>query len=643
MLKFFFVLVLVVWVVSYAPTPLAAERSDDAPYPELVMQQARERALWTDRQWLLLLHYKKTLWGAYQSEEDGPDFFASPKGKYDPQAELLATIEGFFANPADIVPPREHPQCVFPARYKWLVAQLGIDPGQLPKQPCERLDEWLTTLHAEKITLIFASFYMNNPASMFGHTFLRVDATREGPDQPLLNFGVNYAANADTSNIDPFSYVFKGLFGFFPGTFTIFPYYAKVQEYSNWESRDLWEYELNLTKDQVDYFLLHLWELGGNYFDYYYFQENCSYHILSLLEVANPDLHLTDRFAFQVIPSETVKVVVEQAGLVSRRTYRPSILSQMNRKWTAMSEHQRHGLLRLAHDPAWIQSAESLAMPPNELAPVLDAYLDYAQYRGMQDHPNENRFNRDNNSILLARARLGVIHADADPAPVFSTPPELGHGSAHVGLGYGGLAAERFEEFTIRPAYHDVLANDVGYNRDSQILFFDTTVRRYHELDAVRLESFKLLDIISLTPFDPLFRRMSWKLSIGVDTIHDLPCGGCRAAGASYGLGGTYSPRPDAPLRLYGLVSAHAQYAPRLGTNYRLGGGATVGILWDLTSAWRAQVVGDYVNFGLGHRASLRRLALVQRYALGRNVDVRLNLGVLNEQRDWLASANVYF
>jgi hypothetical protein len=282
-------------------------------------------------------------------------------------------------------------------------------------------------------------------------------------------------------------------------------------------------------------------------------------------------------------------------------------------------------------------------MPPNELAPVLDAYLDYAQYRGMQDHPNENRFNRDNNSILLARARLGVIHADADPAPVFSTPPELGHGSAHVGLGYGGLAAERFEEFTIRPAYHDVLANDVGYNRDSQILFFDTTVRRYHELDAVRLESFKLLDIISLTPFDPLFRRMSWKLSIGVDTIHDLPCGGCRAAGASYGLGGTYSPRPDAPLRLYGLVSAHAQYAPRLGTNYRLGGGATVGILWDLTSAWRAQVVGDYVNFGLGHRASLRRLALVQRYALGRNVDVRLNLGVLNEQRDWLASVNVYF
>ena len=26
--------------------------------------------------------------------------------------------------------------------------------------------------------------------------------------------------------------------------------------------------------DQVNDLLLHLWELGGNYFDYYYFQEN---------------------------------------------------------------------------------------------------------------------------------------------------------------------------------------------------------------------------------------------------------------------------------------------------------------------------------------------------------------------------------
>jgi hypothetical protein len=88
---------------------------------------------------------------------------------------------------------------------------------------------------------------MNNPASMFGHTFLRVDKNREGPEQTLLNYGVNYAANVDTKNVNALAYAFEGLFGFFRGTFTLFPYYAKVQEYSNWESRDLWEYELDFT------------------------------------------------------------------------------------------------------------------------------------------------------------------------------------------------------------------------------------------------------------------------------------------------------------------------------------------------------------------------------------------------------------
>ncbi len=135
---------------------------------------------------------------------------------------------------------------------------------------------------------------------MFGHTLLRVDSRRTGPSRKLLNYGANYAAKPDTENA--VLYALKGLVGLFEGHFTIFPYYTKVQEYNNWESRDLWEYELNFTEDQLDYLLLHLWELGGTFFEYYYFQENCSYHILSLLEVANPDLHLKDEFFFSVIP-----------------------------------------------------------------------------------------------------------------------------------------------------------------------------------------------------------------------------------------------------------------------------------------------------------------------------------------------------
>lgn len=643
MLRLGFVLafLLIHWLV--APFKVEASESESRRYLQILLQQATERKLWEQRHWLLLGHYKKNIWGGFESQEDGPDFFVAPSGKYDPQAEFTATLSSFFTAPSDLAPEQEHPQCVFPARYKWLDSQLGFDPNRLPKPHCERLDDWLVTLDPEKITFIFASFYMNNPASMFGHTFLRIDKHRQGPDQPLLNYGVNYAAVVDTRNTSDLAYIFNGLFGFFPGRFTLFPYYLKVQEYSNWESRDLWEYELNFTKDQIDYFLLHLWELGGNYFDYLYFQENCSYHILSLLEVANPDLHLTDPFLFQVIPTETVKVVVQQPGLVTRRVYRPSILSQMNQKLMTMDAAQERSLQRLAKEPSAIDSPEFGTLSPDEQAAVLDAYLDYAQYRSMKANPTESTFTRENRAILIARSKLSTVSRGTDDNIQLSTPPELGHGSARAGLGYGGFHRERFEQLTIRPAYHDLLARDIGYNRNSQILFFDTTLRYYPDLDALHLESFKLLDIVSLTPFDPFFRRLSWQLSVGVETIRDIECGFCNAANLAYGIGLSYHPSRTAPILLYGLATAQTQYAGQLGPNYRLGGGGTGGLLWDITPSWRVQVKGDYMNFPLGDRSNYHRVAVVQRYALGRDLDVRLDIGQFNGKSDWSFAINLYF
>jgi len=74
----------------------------------------------------------------------------------------------------------------------------------------------------------------------------------------------------------------------------IAPYYSKVNEYLFGESRDLWEYALDLEPSQVEWLVEHLWELVVNgSFDYFYLDENCSFHLLSLLEIAQPQWHLT--------------------------------------------------------------------------------------------------------------------------------------------------------------------------------------------------------------------------------------------------------------------------------------------------------------------------------------------------------------
>ena len=65
------------------------------------------------------------------------------------------------------------------------------------------------------------------------------------------------------------------------------PFYLKTQGYSNLESRDLWDYDLDLTPAQIAFLLKHAWEMGSTYSDYYFFTKNCSYQLLTLLEAAD--------------------------------------------------------------------------------------------------------------------------------------------------------------------------------------------------------------------------------------------------------------------------------------------------------------------------------------------------------------------
>lgn len=631
-----FVLVLAIVLGAIAAPHIAA--AEDPPYLTELINNAEAQDLSRDRYWQLLLHYRRTLGGSYESEEDAPQFFAAPNGKTDPRAELVATLRAFFTPPSALKPDEEHPQCVFPARYKWLDRRLGFDPTRLPPQPCKRLDDFLREISPERITLVFASHYLNNPASMFGHTLLRIDKKHDGPPQKLLNYGINYAANADTSNV--LAYAFRGLFGGFRGVFSLYPYYVKVQEYNNFENRDLWEYEMNFTDDQMNYFLRHVWELGGNYFDYWYFDENCSYHLLALLEVADPSLHLTDQFWYHVIPGETVKVVTAQSGLVVRRVYRPSLVSQLNQKRLQMSSVEQQVFYRLVNDPDAIREPEYLELSPPEKALVLDAYLDYAQYRDMQRAQTGNAIDPTTRRMLLERSQINARREDP-PQPVsFSSPPELGHGSAHIGVRTGRNEDEHFEEISIRPGYHDLLAKDAGYGRGSQILFLDLAARYYRDSDLTKLDRFKLVDIASLTPYDPLFDNTSWTLSVGIDTLRDLDCRYCNTFKGEFGFGSAYS---RGPLLAYGLINVDVEITDRLDHDYRLGGGATVGALIDVTEDWRIQLSATYTGFPLGHESSYYQASAALRYAVSQNMDLRAVWDQFDRRDEWTLGVNLYF
>ena len=229
-----------------------------------------------------------------QSELDGPEFFFAPDGRQNPEAELISSLEA-FGRDLKIGRLQLHPQCAFPERFRFLVEKFK---RSYPKVDCPKFREFLEMFHGPRgVSLVFSSAYPNNPASMFGHTFLKIESGRKNH---LIDMGINYAAIArrDTQLL---AFMYLGTMGGYKGMWSMEPYFHKVNEYINSESRDLWEYELTLSPEETLRLLAHLWELEvTSYLDYYFFDENCSYQILRAIEAIRPSVMPVTRWTAAV-------------------------------------------------------------------------------------------------------------------------------------------------------------------------------------------------------------------------------------------------------------------------------------------------------------------------------------------------------
>src|SRR2546428_7509052 len=630
------------WLLAFllvVTTVGAAEGNDDAYLTELI-RRASEARLAEQRYWHLLLHYRENLGGGYTSEVDDPGFFMAPTGKTDPQAELEATLAKFFSDEL-VGRSRQPAQCAFVARYHWLKSELAIDDRRLPPQTCERFQSWFAEMNPQSITLIFASAFLNNPSSMFGHTFLRIDPKGQTEQTRLLAYTINYAAEVTTEN--EFAFAILGVFGGFKGYFSTIPYYIKVQEYRDFANRDIWEYLLNLSAEQITRMLMHAWELGNAYFDYFFFKENCSYHILSLLEVADPRLRLTDQFVAWTVPADTVRVITQYPDLVADIAYRPSRSTQIRRKRAVLSEAEDQSELRLIDDPAAADSAEFTRLPPDRQTFLLDLATDYLRYRSATAPAGGAAPYRDQQrALLVTRSRIKIPSEDTPIMP-FTDRPQLGHSTSRAGLGAGWRQDEFFEELTIRAGYHDLLDPDVGFASGAQIELLSFSLRHYNRRDQSRLERFKLADIVSLTPTDALFKSPSWKISAGYDTVNRHDCRYCGNANLNGGIGvaaETHASRPEVHLRLTDL---DANYSHAFEQNHRVGGGGTVGLLADFTERWKVLLSGTYLGYPLGEHSDEVRASVQQRYTLMNDLALRLEFNHRRRDNEAVLSVQVYF
>lgn len=603
-------------------------------------ETARGMRLWEDRSWRLLVHYRRSLWGGYKSESTLPSFFLAPNGRRSPQVELEATLAAFFEpEPRDA--GTTHSQCRFPERYAWLKERLGSDPRKLPERSCPEFENWRKALDPRSVSLVFASGFLNNPSTLYGHTFLKLEHKAHGEGGSILDYTINFAAHTgDTNGVH---FVFKGLAGLYPGRFSSAPYYVKVQEYSNIESRDLWEYPLGLDQAQVDRLVRHAWELGSAAFPYYFLTRNCSYQLLPLLEVADPALHLKEALRGWVIPADTLRVALRGSPAASAR-YRPSLWSQVAWRRSQLSREEAGLARQFVRGDLPDAVTEVGRLAPGSQAKILETAYDYLRFLSHLDRVEEKESDARGRQILLARSRLGSVEKEAGEPPR-PRPPEAGHDTMRLGVGFGFSRASSFEEVYWRAGLHDLLDPPEGYLPDSRLEMGHLHLRWDNKRKTAYVNRFDLLHITALNPWDSWVPRPSWEVSTGLRQQE----GQGRLPGTSlyYGLqvGGGLALAAELFQRevFYALAQFDSGFGGVFRKSYRIGGGVKAGLQATLLPWWRLLMESEGLGYGLGDAQAQVRFSMVHALQMTPKIQIRLGLLLHGSYKEAAVTLHRYF
>lgn len=598
--------------------PATRSYAGDEAYLDNLVRSAREQRLSDDRYWDVLLHYRQHGPGR-KGLIDDPRFFLAPDGKVDPPAELEATLRSFFQEEKK---DEEHPRCRFIARYAWLKEKLAIDESRLPAAACTAFNEAFAKVNPHSAALIFPATLNNSPASAFGHTLIRIDSENQNE---LLSYAATYAANATDSN--GLLYAFKGMFGFYRGYYSILPYYDKVGEYSDIERRDIWEYRLNLNEEEVRRMVMHLWEVRNIYSDYYFFDENCSFDLLLLLEAARPSLHLSDVFwdnkvRFWVIPVDTIRVIQEN-GLIVDEKYRPSQATRILSIASRIEDRYQDVALDVVDQRTAPQAVLDLSMPQEEKRKVLDLSTELLQYRYTKKQLEKQEYLKQFLAVLRSRSTLGAQDADAY-AITPPAPPEQGHLPGRFSLGPGARDHGSFLELGWRAAYHDLLDADEGYSEGAQVNFFNVRGRYYFHEDRLRLQSLRFIDIVSFSPRTKFFKPISWKVSTGFD--RELFPGGDERLLYRVNPGGGLAYKSEALGLSYVMLETDLQLSDALRDKYALGLGASAGIYRQMTGSWKIALSAQSISYEAGDKHRSTRASLTQSFTVSQNNSVSFSL-----------------
>jgi hypothetical protein len=568
--------------------------------------------IYAQRGWEKLLHYDPEL---RKSRISNPNFYLSKNGQLNPNEELEASILKMKAESNDTL-EKERFSCRFPARRNYIKTHFPT----IDSPNCPWLEEKLNHARPYQVVFIFASQFLGNPSSTMGHTFMRFDYD---PSSTLIGNSFSYAASNEIKHDSTLQYIWKGLFGGYQGEYSLTPFYPRAHEYGNIENRDLWEYEIKLSEDQRVFLLEHAFELSnaGNE-PYLFLNRNCAAVILDFLDVVFPEYELgKNAVQFFYSPLQGLKLLNEKK-LLGNVFLRKSLRTESNETYNNLSSIEKDLVQKLING--------NLSISTINEPKILDVAMSILTYRKLTNELNEQQ-DALIYSIGVARSKLELDHSSSINPKIMnnlSGDPLNGHDTHQLSLGVIKSNEQKSLQLGFRAAGHAIEDRSSGHLDNTQILFFDGSIRiqSTYSTKKLILNQLSFIDIKSFSPYSIIDHSFSWSGSFSIiSTLGSAYRNGYAlrseiSSGLSDRLG---------PVTGYFLLNGTVDtWKPRKNISFHMGPGLTTGLLYPITNHFfaKASVKIDYLKLSNSFPETIKTFECLGSFQFEKNSSLILTM-----------------
>ena len=466
-----------------------------------------------DKMWQKLLHIKDK-----KSEILTNSFFMTKEDNNILKKELIKTINAYSSR--KIKKDNLHPLCKYPARYLWLSKKLDFIQYEVPSY-CTNLRKWAVYKNTQSISLMLVSGYLGNPASTFGHSFIKLNSKKEEDANNLFDLSINYGALVPPK--EPIiKYIFKGIFGGYEAGFSDKYFYTQDLIYTHNEFRDIWNYKLNLSEFEKQLIIFHFWEILGKKFKYYFIDKNCAYRVSEILELISkePLLENANNWYAPVETFHKLEEINKTSSLIKEIEYIPSAQKLIYSKYNLLSKEEKKSVVKLINTNYKDIQNELNIFSTDKKINILDFLLSYEKYLLIKD-PKLQEKKEIKNKLLYLRLQLPVkevqnVKIKKKESPAKGNKPMLiGSGITNLS-NIGSYPTLDFSIFAIESLGQNSLNFDelivantsIGYKSNPKKDLF------VNEFSLIKIKKLSRTNLDWEESFNP-----SWKLNIGSKAI----------------------------------------------------------------------------------------------------------------------------